>query len=163
MSQRAFRIDGDAPAATWSVPVCVRFDATPAPRTHCEVLSTAESSFTLETQRCPRWILPNPGSAGHYWSRLPGPRLQALLAARSHRDAMAAARTRWQSGLGSLLELEEARRQTLQADTSLAALRRDRVVAWIALYRALGGGWSNQPDSGADPEKTALPTNRTPS
>jgi multidrug efflux system outer membrane protein len=77
---------------------------------------------------------------------------------------MAAAQTRWQSGLGSLLELEEARRLTLQADTSLAALRRDRVVAWIALYRALGGGWSNpSPIPGADPEKTALPTNRTPS
>lgn len=89
--------------------------------------------------------------------------VQALLAARSHRDAMAAARTRWQSGLGSLLELEEARRLTLQADTSLAALRRDRVVAWIALYRALGGGWSNQALPDADPEKTALPTTRTPS
>jgi multidrug efflux system outer membrane protein len=89
--------------------------------------------------------------------------VEATQAARSYRESMAAAQTRWQSGLGSLLELEEARRLTLQADTSLAALRRDRVVAWIALYRALGGGWSNPPDSGADPGKTALPTNRTPS
>ena len=89
--------------------------------------------------------------------------VQALQAARSYRDAMVAARTRWQSGLGSLLELEEARRQTLQADTSLAALRRDRVVAWIALYRALGGGWSNQSPPDTDPEKTAVPTTRTPS
>ena len=89
--------------------------------------------------------------------------VEATHAARSYRESMAGAQTRWQSGLGSLLELEDARRLTLQADTSLAALRRDRVVAWIALYRALGGGWSNQPDSGADPEKTALPTNRTPS
>jgi hypothetical protein len=89
VAQRAFRIDGDAPETTWSVPVCVRFDATPAPRTHCEVLSTATASFTLEPQRCPRWILPNPGGAGHYWSRLPPAQLRALLDAPGAMDAPA--------------------------------------------------------------------------
>jgi outer membrane protein TolC len=30
---------------------------------------------------------------------------------------------------------------TLAAETALVTLQRERVAAWIALYRALGGGW----------------------
>ncbi|MFO0631081.1 MAG: M1 family aminopeptidase [Polyangiales bacterium] len=89
LSQRAFRIDGDAPDTTWAVPVCIRFDAQPAPRTHCSVMSSATSSITLEPNECPRWILPNPGGAGHYWSRLPPAQLRALLDAPGVMDAPA--------------------------------------------------------------------------
>lgn len=49
---------------------------------------------------------------------------------------------RFRGGLGSLFELEEARRSLLLARSSLVELQRERVSAWIALYRALGGGWS---------------------
>ena len=48
---------------------------------------------------------------------------------------------RYRSGLASLVELEEARRLALAAQTALLALERERFLAWIALYRALGGGW----------------------
>ncbi len=65
----------------------------------------------------------------------------AVRAATGYREALDAAQKRWQIGLGSLLELEESRRLSLNANAALATLRRDRAASWIALYRALGGGW----------------------
>ena len=32
--------------------------------------------------------------------------------------------------------------QALAAETALVSLQRERVAAWIALYRAMGGGWT---------------------
>jgi outer membrane protein, multidrug efflux system len=59
------------------------------------------------------------------------------------REAMTqAAQQRWDAGLASLLELEDARRLQLSAQAALLATSRDRVAAWVSLYRALGGGWS---------------------
>jgi NodT family efflux transporter outer membrane factor (OMF) lipoprotein len=66
----------------------------------------------------------------------------ARTAARGYQLALDAAQVRWKTGLGSLLELEEARRYALAANSTLVTVRRDRVGAWVALYRALGGGWS---------------------
>jgi NodT family efflux transporter outer membrane factor (OMF) lipoprotein len=57
----------------------------------------------------------------------------------------AAAQTRWNVGVGNIIELEEARRQTLNASAALIQLRRERVAQWIVLYKAMGGGW--QPDT----------------
>ena len=62
-----------------------------------------------------------------------------------------AAEARYKSGFGTLFELEDARRSALAAQNSLIDLRRERVAAWIALYRALGGGWSQ----GTDPRTAA--------
>lgn len=53
---------------------------------------------------------------------------------------------RFKGGLASLYELEDARRSALQAQVALIELQRERSTAWISLYRALGGGWSN-PDT----------------
>jgi len=53
---------------------------------------------------------------------------------------------RFRGGLGSLFELEEARRSALVANSALVELQRERVAAWINLYRALGGGWTPPPD-----------------
>jgi NodT family efflux transporter outer membrane factor (OMF) lipoprotein len=52
-----------------------------------------------------------------------------------------ATQSRLQAGSASLPELEDARRITLSAQTSLLQLDLQRTQAWIALYRALGGGW----------------------
>jgi len=52
-----------------------------------------------------------------------------------------AARLRYERGMSSLIELEQARRSKLAAETALVTLQRERVAAWIALYRAAGGGW----------------------
>jgi len=62
-------------------------------------------------------------------------------AAAGYRQAFDAAQARHRSGLGNLIELEDARRTAVQADTALAELRRDRLSSWISLYRAAGGGW----------------------
>ena len=48
---------------------------------------------------------------------------------------------RQRHGLASLFELEDARRSLIAARIALIEVQRDRVNAWVALYRALGGGW----------------------
>jgi multidrug efflux system outer membrane protein len=70
----------------------------------------------------------------------------ARVAVEGYRASFAATEARYRSGLGSLIELEDQRRVTLAAETALVSLQRERVAAWIALYRALGGGWA-RPDA----------------
>lgn len=65
-------------------------------------------------------------------------------AAKDFEAFLAAAQARWDAGVGNLIELEEARRQTLNANATLVQLRREHVAQWITLYKALGGGWENQ-------------------
>ena len=63
-------------------------------------------------------------------------------AARDFEASLRATQARQKSGLASLLDLEAARRNAVQAQGALIELQRERAAAWIALYRALGGGWS---------------------
>lgn len=69
-------------------------------------------------------------------------REDALAAARGYAAALTASDARYRSGLGSLLDLEEARRTALAADNAVVSLQQERLAAWIALYRSLGGGWN---------------------
>jgi outer membrane protein, multidrug efflux system len=55
-----------------------------------------------------------------------------------------AAETRWRVGVGSLLELEEARRLAANAKIALLRLEQDRINQWIALHKAIGGGWNQE-------------------
>ena len=66
----------------------------------------------------------------------------ARVASEGYRVSFVATEARYRSGLGSLVELEDARRTLLAAETALVTLQRERVAAWIALYRAVGGGWT---------------------
>jgi NodT family efflux transporter outer membrane factor (OMF) lipoprotein len=66
------------------------------------------------------------------------------VAAEGFEASLRAADARWRGGVGSLFELEDARRSALAARGALVELRRERATAWINLYRALGGGWSSQ-------------------
>ena len=68
-------------------------------------------------------------------------------ASQGFRDYFAAAEERWRIGAGSLIDREDARRTALAAQSALLTVQRERVLAWIALYRALGGGRSAS-DSG---------------
>ena len=54
----------------------------------------------------------------------------------------------YKNGLANLVDLEEARRLRLASELNAVSLERERMAAWIALYRAAGGGWVN-PDSAA--------------
>jgi NodT family efflux transporter outer membrane factor (OMF) lipoprotein len=56
--------------------------------------------------------------------------------------SLTATEARQRGGLASLLDLEAARRNALQARSTLIELERERAAAWIALYRSLGGGWT---------------------
>ena len=62
-------------------------------------------------------------------------------AAKAWRAALLAAETRQKNGFASQIEVEETRRMAMAADISQLGLQRDRQLAWVALYRAMGGGW----------------------
>ena len=66
----------------------------------------------------------------------------AAAAAQGYGQSFNATQARYQAGSASLPELEDARRSTLSAQTALLQLDLQRSQAWIALYRALGGGWN---------------------
>jgi NodT family efflux transporter outer membrane factor (OMF) lipoprotein len=66
----------------------------------------------------------------------------AAVATQGFERALQAAADRQRAGLGSLLELEDTRRSALAAQLALAQLHADRLLAWVDLYRAFGGGWS---------------------
>lgn len=65
-----------------------------------------------------------------------------VTAAEGYRASFNATESRYRNGLASLVELEESRRTLLAAETVVVTLERERRAAWIALYRAAGGGWN---------------------
>ena len=65
----------------------------------------------------------------------------ATVAARNYRAYFNAVDSNWRAGGASLLDREDARRSAQSAEVSLIEIRRDSVRYWIALYKALGGGW----------------------
>lgn len=71
------------------------------------------------------------------------------MAADRYQRSFTATETRHRAGLASLLELEDSRRVWVGADLTLAAWQQEEVAAWIALYRAVGGGWEAPPDGPA--------------
>lgn len=74
-------------------------------------------------------------------------RADAQAAAKGYQASLDAAQARYKAGLSSLIELEDARRTALLAQQNTLSLERDRMAAWINLYRAAGGGWT--PDTAA--------------
>ncbi len=66
----------------------------------------------------------------------------AQVSLEGYRASFRAAEDRYKNGLGSLLELEDARRTLLASENAVVTLQRERSTAWVALYRAAGGGWS---------------------
>jgi multidrug efflux system outer membrane protein len=85
---------------------------------------------------------------------------QKLAAERAERESSVAAlaeslsiaRTRYSGGLATYLEVLDAQQQLYPEQLDLARTRRDELLAVVAIYRTLGGGWSQ-----ADPEPT-VPT-----
>ncbi len=66
----------------------------------------------------------------------------AAQAADGYQASFAGTQARYKAGLASLVELEDSRRTLLAAQSALVNLELERRNAWIALYRALGGGWT---------------------
>lgn len=67
----------------------------------------------------------------------------AFIATNGYERSYAATAASYQAGMVSLFELEDARRSMVAAQSNVIELNRERVTAWISLYRALGGGWSS--------------------
>jgi NodT family efflux transporter outer membrane factor (OMF) lipoprotein len=66
----------------------------------------------------------------------------ASVAAQEYRAYFRSVDENWRAGGASGLDREEARRQAQSAELTVIELRRDAVRYWIALYKALGGGWT---------------------
>jgi multidrug efflux system outer membrane protein len=58
------------------------------------------------------------------------------------REVLRMQQMRYRAGVVSYLEVLDAERQLFAAETDLTRARRDRLLAYVLLYRALGGGWS---------------------
>lgn len=54
-----------------------------------------------------------------------------------------AAQINWRAGGLDLLDLEDARRQMINSQTSLITQQQNRILYWIALYKAFGGDWQS--------------------
>jgi outer membrane protein, multidrug efflux system len=63
-------------------------------------------------------------------------------AVKALQEAVQHATDRYRFGLASYFEVLEAQQQLFPAQQTLAQIRRDRLVAYVLLYKALGGGWS---------------------
>jgi NodT family efflux transporter outer membrane factor (OMF) lipoprotein len=81
----------------------------------------------------------------------------ADIAVRNYQASFDATLARYGTGLASLFELEDARRTLFTSQTALVSLQRERAEAWVALYRAMGGGWS-RPESMATAAPAVAPT-----
>jgi outer membrane protein TolC len=68
-------------------------------------------------------------------------KLNADVSSTGYAESLQATQTRYQQGLASLVELEDARRTALAAQSAQLSLALERNQAWVALYRALGGGF----------------------
>jgi NodT family efflux transporter outer membrane factor (OMF) lipoprotein len=66
----------------------------------------------------------------------------AQTALEGYRANYSAVEDRYKNGMASLFELEDARRTRLAAEQTVINLQRERSAAWVALYRAAGGGWN---------------------
>ncbi|MYM81256.1 efflux transporter outer membrane subunit [Duganella sp. FT50W] len=66
----------------------------------------------------------------------------AQTALQGYRANYAAVDERYKNGMASLFELEDARRTRLAAEQTVINLQRERSAAWVALYRAAGGGFT---------------------
>jgi len=63
-------------------------------------------------------------------------------AVRALADAVDHATDRYRQGLASYYEVLEAQQQLYPAQITLAQIRQDRLLSYVRLYKALGGGWS---------------------
>lgn len=62
--------------------------------------------------------------------------------ATGYRSYANAVEANWRAGGDSLLNLESARRNAIAAEQSLITVQRDQLLYGIALYKAVGGGWT---------------------
>ena len=62
---------------------------------------------------------------------------------KQHQAMQQAVAERYGAGMASRLDAEDAARTLLQGQDNLLVSQRESVAAWIAVYKALGGGWTS--------------------
>ncbi len=73
----------------------------------------------------------------------------ARIAVEGYRASYSGFEALYKNGLANLIDLEDARRLRLASELNAISLERERMAAWIALYRAAGGGWTNPDNASA--------------
>ena len=68
----------------------------------------------------------------------------AQTAANGFNSVLRSTTAQWRAGAVNATTLELARRDAIAAQIAALTLRRDQVLQWIALYKAMGGGWTAQ-------------------
>ncbi len=71
--------------------------------------------------------------------------------------AVGLAEVRYRKGLVNYLDVLDAQRTMLAAETQLAQTERARLTDMVSLYKALGGGWHPHPGSPSSPASSAGP------
>jgi len=75
-------------------------------------------------------------------------RLERERRVQAARQALTLANLRYANGVSSYLDVLDTQRQLFSAETDLALITRDQLVAVVQLYKALGGGWETEPSTG---------------
>ncbi|MDD4616643.1 MAG: efflux transporter outer membrane subunit [Alphaproteobacteria bacterium] len=70
--------------------------------------------------------------------------VQAKVSVDKYRSYLAATEANYRAGSVSLLDLEESQRQVYSAEETYVAAQQEQAQAWIALYKAVGGGWNRK-------------------
>ena len=68
-------------------------------------------------------------------------------AATASQQAAKLARERYQTGVATFLEVLDAERTMLEAQSRLAESETLTATSQVAIYKALGGGWENEGSS----------------
>lgn len=83
--------------------------------------------------------------------KLEAVRIEQARAVEALAESLRIARIRYVGGLANYIEVLDAQQPLFLAELDLARTRRDEVLAVVALYRALGGGWQEAPPATAIP------------
>ncbi|ESS73116.1 nodulation protein T [Methyloglobulus morosus KoM1] len=68
----------------------------------------------------------------------------ARSAAADYQTSFLSAQKLYEVGMGNLIDAETARRTAVTAALAVKELEQERISAWIALYRAVGGSWEDR-------------------
>jgi outer membrane protein, multidrug efflux system len=68
----------------------------------------------------------------------------AKTALKGYEAFLTAADAKVRAGAGNLVELEEARRAVVVSQGAVVNVERERLNAWVTLYKAIGGAWSGE-------------------
>ena len=104
--------------------------------------STVPPLPTADTTPPPGGRRPGPDDAPSPVRRVPS-RLRICVTA--SREAMRLADLRFRAGTANFLEVLDAQRQLLAAETEEAQALLERRLALVNIYLALGGGWQGEP------------------